>query len=242
MRTKLLVISCFLLLSGGCKIGSVQDQRPSVGGQISSPASSPVVPSPSISQSTPTTPQQSDATLANGPAAMNGLPNGTARGRSDVCAMITSAEIKSVLGDKVGEAKSTAMNAEGVSVSQCYYVLPRSGNSVSLQVTDKSAVGMKDPSEVWRERFGRFENEKERGSGGKKQDADRPKDEEEEARPPIKVTGIGDAAYWTGNAQIGALYVKRGNAFVRVSIGGAGELESKIQKSKALARRALSRL
>jgi hypothetical protein len=40
----------------------------------------------------------------------------------------------------------------------------------------------------------------------------------------------------------GALYVLKGSTYLRVSVGGAGDQQSKINKSKALARLVLKRL
>ena len=45
-----------------------------------------------------------------------------------------------------------------------------------------------------------------------------------------------------GNRVGGALYVLKHNSYIRVSIGGAGDQQTKIAKSKALARLALKRL
>jgi hypothetical protein len=40
----------------------------------------------------------------------------------------------------------------------------------------------------------------------------------------------------------GALYVLKKNSFIRISVGGPGNEDEKISKSKALARNALKRL
>jgi hypothetical protein len=40
----------------------------------------------------------------------------------------------------------------------------------------------------------------------------------------------------------GAIYVLKDNVFIRISVGGPESEESKIEKSKALAAKALSRL
>ena len=65
---------------------------------------------------------------------------------------------------------------------------------------------------------------------------------EEPKRPPKRVRGVGDEAFWVGNRLAGSLYVRKGSAVLRVSVGGAGTEEEKIEKSKALAKRALKRL
>lgn len=242
MRREFVVLSFSLLMASvGCKSGAVVNQQSTTTQQtISSIPASPV-PQPS------TSPALSQQPSPDGQVTKSDSTEQVATSsRSDVCGLISSAEIKSVIGDTVGEATTSARNAEGMAVSQCYYVLPRSGNSVSLQLTEKNQkdTSSRDPSEVWEERFGRFERES--GSVSREKDKDNkrgePKDEEEEGRPPQKIKGVGDDAYWTGNSQIGALYVKRANAFIRISVGGAEELDAKIRKSKALAQRALKRL
>jgi hypothetical protein len=56
------------------------------------------------------------------------------------------------------------------------------------------------------------------------------------------VEGIGDEAFWTGNRVGGALFVLKGNAYLRISVGGAGDQAAKIEKSKTLAASALKQL
>ena len=64
--------------------------------------------------------------------------------------------------------------------------------------------------------------------------------EKDVAVPPKKIPGIGDEAYWTAGPG-GALYVLKGDAFIRISLGGSDDEETKIEKSKALASKALAR-
>jgi hypothetical protein len=66
--------------------------------------------------------------------------------------------------------------------------------------------------------------------------------DEERGRPPKKIEGVGDDAFWSANRMGGALYVLKDNVFIRISIGGPEPEESKIEKTKALAAKALSRL
>jgi hypothetical protein len=56
------------------------------------------------------------------------------------------------------------------------------------------------------------------------------------------IGGVGDEAYWSGNRIAGALYVLRGETFLRISIGGIRDEAERIEKSKALALAALERL
>ena len=58
----------------------------------------------------------------------------------------------------------------------------------------------------------------------------------------MKIDGLGDEAFWTGTRVGGALYVLKGNCYIRISVGGAGSPEQKIEKSKTLAADVLKRL
>jgi hypothetical protein len=58
----------------------------------------------------------------------------------------------------------------------------------------------------------------------------------------VRVRGVGDEAFWAGNKVAGSLYVRKGDAVLRVSVGGPGTEAEKIAKSKRLALKALRRL
>ena len=60
--------------------------------------------------------------------------------------------------------------------------------------------------------------------------------------PPKKIGGIGEEAFWSGGRFGGALYVLKGDLFIRISVGGPDNEETKIEKSKTLAQKALDRL
>lgn len=159
----------------------------------------------------------------------------------DACALLNSNEIKSVQGEAVKETKLSGESNGGFNVSQCFFTLPTFNNSISLLVAQKGeGAGANDPREFWRDTF--HENK----PGDKDKDRDRNKknseEEEEERSPPQKITGIGDEAYWTGSRVGGALYVLKGNSYVRISIGGPADQATKIKKSKALAAKAIARL
>ena len=54
--------------------------------------------------------------------------------------------------------------------------------------------------------------------------------------------GIGEDAIWTGNRVSGALYVLTKDTILRISLGGIGTQELKVERAKMLARRVLPRL
>jgi len=154
------------------------------------------------------------------------------QGKIDACALLTSKEIESVQGEPLKDTKSSGTSQQGLSVSQCYFALPTSSNSISLTVTQKEAGSeARDPKEWWKETFDR-EKDKDKGR----------EEERERAVPPEKIAQLGDEAFWMGNRVGGELYVLKGNSFIRISVGGAGDQGSKIEKSKKLAQIVLNRL
>jgi hypothetical protein len=180
---------------------------------------------------------------ASSPAAQPSSPAaieaGTVRPKIDACALLTSKEIESVQGEAIKETKLTEQSTGGFSVSQCFFTLPNFTNSISLLVAHKGeGSGANDPKEFWRDTFHEDKGrDKDRGHEKKKGE-----EEEEAAVPPQKIPGIGDEAFWTRSRVGGALYVLKGDAYIRVSIGGAADQATKIKRSKVLAQKALARL
>jgi hypothetical protein len=144
----------------------------------------------------------------------------------DACTLLTQEEILAVQGESVKDTKASHKLAAGLSVLQCYFELPTAANSIVLTVTRK-AEGSRDPGQSWRDMFHR-EKESEK--------------HDEKVAEPQKIDGLGDEAFWTGTRVGGALYVLKGNCYIRISVGGAGDQAQKIEKSKALAESALKRL
>jgi hypothetical protein len=224
MRRRLTVLVPSLLIAiAGCQTSTPPQPNansPQTSAANSTPSSSPV--------SQPSLP----SAAADSPAA--------AKAKLDACALLTSKDIESVQGEAVKETKLTGQTAGGISVSQCFFTLPTFTNSVSLLVAQKGDGNAgRDPREFWRETFHR---EKTRENDEDRDREKKERGEEEEGAPPKKVGGIGDEAFWMGNRVGGALYVLKGNSYVRVSIGGPADQASKIKRSKALAQKAIARL
>jgi len=156
----------------------------------------------------------------------------------DVCGLITSQEIEVIQGSPIKETKSSATSGTGFRVSQCFYTAAEFSKSVSLTVTQKDPdhQAKRSPKDFWEETFGRFDKDE------KERDRARSEREEKELIPPKKIEGIGEEAFWTSNRFGGILYVLKGNAFISISVGGTDDEDTKIQKSKALAQKALQRL
>jgi hypothetical protein len=105
------------------------------------------------------------------------------------------------------------------------YFLGAIGQS-DLTVTRTNAVGRSrlTPREYWRKQF---------------HPAERDREPDRRGRP---IPDVGEEAYWTGNRFAGALYVLRGETFLRISVGGIRDEQARIEASKALALAALKRL
>jgi hypothetical protein len=170
------------------------------------------------------------------------------RPKIDACSLITKEEAQSLQGSPIKDVKASE-NADGAfRVAQCFYTAETFNKSVSLAVTQTNPASPQagNPKDFWKSTFGRFEGETKEEKGDKeKKESLRERGEEEERErglPPKKVDGIGDAAYWTANRMGGALYVLKNDVFIRISVGGPEGEEPMINRCKALAEKALSRL
>lgn len=196
------------------------------------------------------TPQPTAAVAVANTAPAPPAPKAPAVGsnpNADACKLLTSEEIQAVQGEGLKSAKGSDASTDSFAVSQCFYETKSFTNSVSLTLTRKSggdAAKGESPREFFRKNFG---GEKERGKEGREKGEREKKggarvEEEEEGLPPTRVRGVGDEAYWVGNDRVGALYVLRGDKFIRVSVGGGDKQDKKIEKTKALAQSALKRI
>ena len=162
----------------------------------------------------------------------------------DACALLTDADVRTVLGVTVKERQPGTQQARGLLLSQCYLGTgtPR---SVSIAVAGNTRSGGKTvtPRAFWRDQFHRRDEHAAERKGEKHQAArngeKRDQEGETEARP---IDGVGDEAFWSGTRVAGALYVLRGNTFIRVSVGGINDEKERIEKSRQLAVTALARL
>ena len=188
----------------------------------------------------------SPVTMA-GPAPSAPTPNApspTVKTKVDVCSLISGADLKNVQGEQPKETQRSDREDAGFIVSQCYYSLPTTADSVVLNVTTAGeGAGARDPREYWEETFARKaeKNEPERQREGKAKE-EREGEGEEGAARPQKIAGLGEDAYWIANRVGGALYVLKKELFFRISVGGPGDVNAKLKKSKALAQRALKRI
>jgi len=163
------------------------------------------------------------------------------RAQIDVCGLLTKDEIEAIQGSPIKETKSSARSDTAFRVSQCFYTATEFSRSVSLAVMqrDPGRPATGSPKDFWKERFGRYSDENERDRVKEETEG---KEEKEESVTPKKIDGIGDEAFWASNRFGGVLYVLKADAFISISVGGPDNEETKLQKSKALAQKALQRL
>ncbi len=166
----------------------------------------------------------------------------------DVCALLTSAEMEAVQGEPFKETKPSVQQSGSFLMSQCFFRTATFTKSVSLAlaVPDPAKPSAPGPREYWQKQFHPPEQagkQKDKPAAGT---ARAPKETEEEGEKqldkPRPVAGLGEEAYWLGNPITGALYVLKGDAFLRISVGGEKDESVRITKTKALAQKALKAL
>ena len=220
----LILFLCSLLLISGC----------------SSQSNSQTTSAPSPAGTSPANPAGASVNATPSPVAAVVKPT------IDACTVLTSDEIKAVQGEAVKETKPSNQTEGKFIASQCYYALPTLSNSVSVTLTERNPnVTSESMKDLWEARFGKEENKSERERKKereeKKQEARR-EGEEEEGAPLEPVRGVGEEAFWSASRVGGALYVLKGDRYLRISVGGAGDIAAKLKKSKTLALKALKRM
>jgi hypothetical protein len=145
----------------------------------------------------------------------------------DPCTLLTSEEIAAVQSEALVGTKPSTSQAQGLAMYDCFYTLPTFTNSISVSVTQNGpGADGRDAKAWWKETFGAAMAKA-----------------SEKSPPPAKIEGMGDEAYWTGDARMGAIYVLKGSRALRISVGGAAtDQAQKIEKTRALAEAALKRL
>ena len=173
---------------------------------------------------------------------VSGTSQESAQAKFDVCELLKKEEIEAIQGSPIKETKSNRRPEGAFRVSQCFYTAAEFSKSVSLAMIqrDPDQPAERGPKDFWKERFGHYSGEEKESDKDKRET--QPKEEKEESIPPKKIEGVGEEAFWTGNRFGGVLYVLKGDAFISVSVGGPDNEETKINKSKALAQKALQRL
>lgn len=154
-------------------------------------------------------------------------------GGTDACDLLTDTDIRAAQGQGVVERVGSESATASFRISQCFYRTTEIVRSVSLALTRPLADGAHSagPMEYWRDRF-----------HGPAEQGNAAVGERRWKRAPAAVSGLGDEAYWVGDAVSGALYVLQDGVIVRLSVGGASSETDRLARSRALAAKALSRL
>jgi hypothetical protein len=211
-----------------------------VAGCKSTETSAPVSPNSGMA-STPT-----PAAVGN-PAASSTNSASPVKSEIDACNLLSGDDLRSIQGEAYKEAQRSDREDKGLVISQCYYQMPNMANSIVLNVTTPKRGGVSRlPGLFWEETFHQ-DVEKDRDAN---RDHDRKREkpsvrgeEEEEGAPPERIKGLGQEAFWSASQVGGALYVKRDEQiFFRISIGGADNASTKLNKSKRLAQLILKKL
>jgi hypothetical protein len=148
----------------------------------------------------------------------------------DPCTLLTSDEIKAVQGEDLKSTSRSERTSANFALAQCSYQLPTASKSVVVNLTT-AKDGKESPREFWRRTF------VEHRAGVEERDLG-----EEKGARPEKIAGVGDDAYWEASGMSGALYVLKKDVVFRISVGGPGDVKSKLDKSKTLAQKALARI
>ncbi|HYW99873.1 MAG TPA: hypothetical protein VE822_12230 [Candidatus Elarobacter sp.] len=179
-----------------------------------------------------------------GGAATQSAKKGTdvSKGTVYACALLTPAEIEAIQGERVEETKPTVRPSGGLFATQCLFRTPTLNKSVSLFLiaSDPLHPVPLTARQLWQKQFHSSEVDEEPVAGENKKKLDPQR--ERESREPRPIRGLGEEAYWVASPVASALYVLKGEMFLRISVGSAGQESERMEKSKALARAVLKRL
>lgn len=150
-----------------------------------------------------------------------------AQRQRDPCGLLSDTEVRAIQGHAPVQKIPSEQPSSSFRFTQCFYRTPEFTNSVSVALgipldTDGKRAG---PRQYWQAQF-----HPQVKPGKKKKE------------PPKPVAGLGEQAFWVGDPMTGALYVLKGEVFLRLSVGGPPEQAEKIKRSRALALYALKRL
>jgi hypothetical protein len=162
---------------------------------------------------------------------------------SVACTLLPNSVIESVQGEPLKQTKGSQTQNSSMIISQCFYTLATFTNSISLTVNlpvpgNPSQTG---PHDLWKKWFHTD------ASATKEPNPDidvpQPKEDgvEEKSAPPQPVSSLGDEAFWLRRF-VGTLYVLKGDAILRISIGGKQDDAARLRKAQLLAKSALEKL
>lgn len=162
------------------------------------------------------------------------------RGFMEPCRLLTRDEVGKVAGGRIAETKATRRVAGSIEVADCFYRAERFDGSVSLEMARSAKASEQRVRERWRAVF--YGEANREGEGEAEESSLGEASGKEKAPPPRPIEGLGDEAFWLGNPASGVLYVLKGDRYLRISVGGAGDDGVKQRKATDLARQALRRM
>ena len=152
----------------------------------------------------------------------------------DACSLIDAAQIASVQRGTVKSADASQQKSGNLVISRCHYVVTANDNanaSVHVElIQSDSPANIAAIADYWKKSERRAEMKGEEEEEGR------------EAAEAREVSGAGEEAFWFGNEKAGVLFARHNNRILRISVGGPGSAETKIESSKALAKLAFDRL
>jgi hypothetical protein len=248
MRSKLPLL-LFVLWLAGCTSNSNTNQPVNAPAQTTTEQTSTTTTSqPAASPQASGSPQPAAGAPSPSTAAPPNAP--LSANAKDACALLTSDDVKDVQGEEVKEAKPSQRSDSSFAIAQCFYTTPTFTKSISLEVTQAMPGSHTSPREFWKENFARAaeagehdrDRDKDKDKDKNKPSAPRGEEDEEKGPPPQRIAGVGDEAYWVNSRVNGALYVLKGDRFIRISLGGTDTDAVRQKKAKTLAQKALNRL
>ena len=154
-------------------------------------------------------------------ALLQAAPSGRA------CSLLTADDIRAVQETTLKEAKPADDRIKGLRYDQCVFAATDVVRSISLTVISGNADAAKT---YWTDTFRRQRTEAAVKAATRKKEL------------PENVEGIGDDAFWTGDARAGALYVFSDGKILRISVGGVADPRERLRRTRVLAEMALKRL
>lgn len=172
------------------------------------------------------------AVMATPPAAPPG-PSACDLFEPAATSTLLGAPVQSSAGHRIGD---------GLEISTCYLRVQGSSRSAYVELRGSGADAR--ASRHWAELFhASAEREDESPRKGRRFRGDAPAEPAlEPAVEALPVERLGDEAFFVGTAVYGALYVLQGDRYLRLSVGGAGALEDKLDLARSLAAQALAGL
>jgi hypothetical protein len=174
----------------------------------------------------------------------------------NACSLANHEEVAAIQNATITGSQESAGPFQDFVTSQCFYTSAEPNRSVALMVIQRDPAhdSRRCIAEYWHQTFARFSGSSKEGGNSRKEEIEREQEakgrggtsegeEGEEKLRAIKVDGVGQEAFWTGPVRVGGvLYVRQGEKILRMSFGGPDTDEQKLEKSKALARKAIGRL